>query len=442
MRNLLVSKKRKADSAAKALRIPGRFSGERTALASALILALASSQVAAVGLQKGPQEAGLGIELGLGVHAGFSSVDYSDSSNSNPDKENVNSDLSYYYTASTTIDPTYVFDTTNHGGFQWKLHTAIQLDDAWLDDDQIDELAIELKSDRYGNFYLGEDDGAADRMKPKQSGRVGIAVGHGAFTGIIPWWGNLPFAGGTIREGGNPYNWDWPNGIVGGDWRSSSRDTQDAIKIGYETPNWNGFTFGASINLQDTYAGFDGPGTIPDEQDSWSDLGLKDDEYELAMQWNGKTAAGYALSAGLIHTSVHVVNDDMLQESTDAGFKVGKQLESGATVSGSVYYAYEDYNNDKADIHVDDQQVHVGFDWAKGKWKVGVNYTKAWDPYNPAGTFLLAGGDNEGYSIGANYNLAKGLTLGGGVLYAENDRGEEATEVGLNLSYRYKTFIH
>ncbi|NVK41119.1 MAG: porin [Oceanospirillaceae bacterium] len=441
MRNRLAREGRRS-SAVKAVGFGRkRLVVEKSALAGAVLLALASGQVAAAGFQKAPQEEGLGLELGLGVHAGFSSVDYSADVKS--DKDNINSGLPYYYTGSTTIDPTYLFDTVNHGRFQWKLHTAIQLDDAWLDDDQIDELSIELKSDRYGNFYLGEDDGAADRLKPKQSGRVGIAVGHGAFTGIIPWWGNLPFAGGTIREGGNPYNWDWPNGIVGGDWRSMSRDTADAIKIGYESPVWNGFMFGASINLQDTYAGYDGVrGSIPDKQDSWNNLGLKDDEYELALQWNGKTAAGYALSAGIIHTSVHVINKDMLQENTDVGFKVGKKLESGATVSGSAYYAYEDYNNDKADIHVDDEQVHVGFDWSKGKWKVGVNYTQAWDSYNPAGTFQLGGGGNEGYSIGANYNLTKGLTLGGGVLYAENDRGEEATEVGLNMTYRFKTFVH
>ncbi|WP_020681582.1 porin [Marinobacterium rhizophilum] len=407
-------------------------------LASVIAATLATAAAQA----RAETEQGFALEVGLGAHAGLSSIDYKDSTAPSPSKEEINSGLPYYYTATTTLDPIYNFLSDRHGQFQLKLHSAIQLDDAWLDDDQIDELSIELKSERYGNFYLGEDDGAADRLKPRQSGRVGIAVGHGAFTGIIPWWGNLPFAGGTIREGSAPYNWDWSNGIVGGDWRAFSRDTSDAIKIGYESPVWNGFMFGASINLQDTYAGYDGVrGSIADEQDSWSDLGFKDDEYELALQWNGKTAAGYALSAGITHTSAQIVNEDMLQESTDVGFKIGKKLDSGAMVSGSAYYAYEDYNNDKADIHVDDEQVHIGFDWTKSKWKVGVNYTQAWDSYNPAGTVQLGGGGNKGYSIGANYQLAKGLTLGGGVLYAENDNGEEATEVGMNLTYRFKTVL-
>ncbi|WP_255853448.1 porin [Marinobacterium rhizophilum] len=390
---------------------------------------------------KAPEE-GWSLELGLGAHAGVSSIDYADSTAPSPAKEAINGGLVGYYTGTVTADPSYRFNTANHGPFELKLHSALNLDDAYLDNDQLDELSIELKSARYGNLYLGEDDGAADRLKPRQSGRVGIAVGHGAFTGVVPWWGNLPYGGGFDRSNANSWNWDWANGIVGGDWRSFSRDTQDAIKIGYESPELNGFKFGASINLQDTFAGFAGPGTAPKGQDSWSDLGLKDDEFELAAQWNGKTASGLRLSAGVVHSSVHVVNDDMQQKSTDIGFQVGTTLDSGATVSTSAYYAYGNYDNDVADRHVEDEQLHVGVDWNKGKWKLGVNYTQAWDSYNPPGTALLGGGGNKGYSIGANYKLAKGLTLGGGVLYAENDAGEDATEVGLNLTYRFKTLVY
>lgn len=423
--------------------ILGVFNKRAVALASvsALISSL-SFQADAIGIQNKPPEKGWSLELGLGANGGFSSVDYSDSTNPDPGKEKINDGLPYYYTAEVTVDPTYRFNTLNNGPFQLKLHSAIQLDDAFLDNDQIDELSIELKSQRYGNVYLGEDDGAADRLKPKQSGRVEIAVGHGAFTGVVPWWGNLPSGGGFNRSGHNTWNWDWKNGIVEGDWRSTARDTQDAIKIGYESPILNGFRFGASVNLQDTFAGSAGPEHPAEYQDSWDHLGLKNDEYELALQWNGKTARGLDLSAGLIQSSVHIANEDMLQKGTDAGIKVGKKLDSGDIISGSVFYSYEDYDNDKADRHAYDQQAHVGFDWTKRKWKVGINYVQSWDYWNPLATKQLGGGGNRGYSIGVDYKLAKGLTLGTGIIYARNDAGEKATEVGLNMMYHYNTFIY
>ncbi|GGB79541.1 hypothetical protein GCM10011352_01480 [Marinobacterium zhoushanense] len=406
----------------------------------ALFLGCSAYASADIELHDQAPEEGAYVALGFFGHAGFSSVDYSDSTSPVASKENIDGSTPHYYYGSISLDPSYKFTSDSYGPMEVKLHSAFQLDNAWLDNDQMDELSLQLDSKRYGTLYLGEDDGAADRLKPMQSGRVGLAVGHGAFTGIIPWWGNLPYAGGHMRR--SDYDWDWPNGIVGGDWRSFSRDTQDAIKIGYQSPVLSGFKFGVSMNLQNTYEGFSGKGTAPTHQDSWSHLGLENDEYELALQWNGTTSSGLKLSTGLTHTSVHVVNDDMLQKSTDAGFKVGKKLNDGAILSTSVYYAYEKYDNDVTDIHVDDRQVHWGLDWSKGKWKVGANYLKAWDSYNPPATVQLGGGGNEGYSLGVDYKLAKGLTLGAGVIHAKNDGGEKATEVGMNLSYRFKRMIY
>lgn len=423
----------------------GRLHGLRNGwLAAGVMGSMAvglSGQAGAAGFNAKPASEGGSLEVGLGAHAGFSTLDY-DSNVAGSAKDDVNSSLPFYYTGTVTLDPVYRHLTDDQGSFEFKLHTAINLDDPWLDNDRIDELSIELKSSKFGNFYLGEDDGAADRLKPKQAGRVGIAVGHGAFTGITPWWGNLPYGGGTIRDGSEPFNWDWPNGIVGGDWRSTSRDTQDAVKVGYESPEINGFRFGASINLQDTYAGFEGPGTAPKHQDRWDDLALKDDEYELSLQWNGSTVGGLNLSAGLAHSSVHVVNDDLLQKGTDFGIKVAGKLDSGAIVSTSAFYGQQDYDNDVSGLDVDEDQYHIGFDWSKGRWKVGLNYVNSNDAHNAAGTRLLGGGGNEGYSLGADYKLVKDLTLGGGVLVAENDAGEDATEAGLNLTYRFKTAIY
>ncbi|WP_036186675.1 porin [Marinobacterium lacunae] len=411
----------------------------RTVIAT-LFLGGSTYALADVGVyEKAPEEGGY-VAVGFFGHAGFSSVDYSDSTNPLEAKDAINDSTPHYYYGSLSVDPAYKFTSSRFGPMELKLHTAFQLDNAWLDNDQVDELSLLLDSKRYGMLYLGEDDGAADRLKPKQSGRAGLAVGHGAFTGIIPWWGNLPYAGGHLRR--SEYDWDWPNGIVGGDWRSFSRDTQDAIKIGYQSPVLSGFQFGVSMNLQNTYEGFAGKGTAPAQQDSWSRLGFKNDEYEMALQWNGVTSNGLILSTGLTHNSVHVVNADMLQKSTDVGFKVGKKLSDGAMLSTSVYYAYEKYDNDVSDIHTDDRQIHWGVDWSKGKWKVGANYLKAWDSYNPPATVQLGGGGNEGYSLGADYKLAKGLTVGAGIIHAKNDGGEEATEVGVNLSYRFKRMIY
>lgn len=380
---------------------------------------------------------GWNLGLGLYLHAGISYVDYSDSSSLSPEKDKINDEYPHYHTGNITIEPIYAWNSQRAGNFQLKLHTKIQLEDPWLDNDRIDELSLELENHNYGTLYLGEDDGAADKMRSPQAGRVGIAVGHNGPRGIIPWWGNLPYGGGFDRDD----LFDWGNGIVSGDWRAFERDTHDAIKVGYLSPDLNGWHFGASINLRDTYAGYVGRGSAPSKHDRWTDIGFKDDEYELAVRWNGKTARGWMLDAGMTHVSVHVVNEDVLQANTDAGFKAAKRLTDGATVSASAYYARQKYTASGREAEFG-RQMHLGFDWAKRKWKIGANYFKSWEAWNPTYTVKRGGGGNEGFSLGADYQVAKGLTLGIGVINARNDSGEEATEVGMNFTYRYKKFLN
>jgi len=380
---------------------------------------------------------GWNLNLGLYAHAGISDVNYSDSSQLSPAKDKINDEHPTYYTGNISIDPSYLWENQQAGIFQLKLHMQIQLEDAWLDNDRIDELSIALISKRYGTLYLGEDDGAADKMKSPQAGRVGIAIGHNGPRGIISWWGNLPYAGGFDRND----LFDWSNGIVSGDWRAFERDTHDAIKIGYLSPKLKGWRFGASINLRDTYAGFNGKGSAPSKQDRWDDLRIRDDEFELAANWHGKTTQGWMLDGGMTHVSVHSVNKDVLQVNTDGGFKVGKQLKNGATVSASAYYARQKYTAHRRNSETG-RQMHLGIDWSKEKWKVGLNYFRAWESWNPTYTVKLGGGGNEGYSVGIDYQAVKGLVIGMGIIDARNESGEEAIEVGMNFTYRYKTLLN
>ena len=381
---------------------------------------------------------GWNLELGLRAHAGVSDVNYSDSSTLSPVKDEINDEHPDYYTGNISIDPSYIWESQHAGSFQLKLHTQIQLEDPWLDNDRIDELSLELMSKRYGTLYLGEDDGAADKMRSPQAGRVGIAIGHNGPRGIISWWGNLPYAGGFGRDD----MFDWSNRIVSGDWRAFERDTHDAIKIGYLSPRLKeGWHFGASINLQDTYAGYDGKGSAPSKQDRWNDIRVRGDEYELAAKWHGKTTKGWILDAGITHVSVHSVNKDVRQVNTDGGFKAGRKLTNGTRVNASAYYARQKYTADNRKREIG-SQMHLGFDWSVQKWKIGMNYFRAWESWNPTYTVKLGGGGNEGYSVGIDYRAIKGLTISIGIADVRNESGEEATEIGTNITYKYKTLLN
>ena len=54
---------------------------------------------------------------------------------------------------------------------------------------------------------------------------------------------------------------------------------------------------------------------------------------------------------------------------------------------------------------------------------------------------LLSGrniGDNRIFSLGADYTVRKGLTVGAGYIRARNDAGEKVAEIGVNTLRRFR----
>lgn len=363
------------------------------------------------------------VKTGYWSYFSLSEVSYQTETPS-PAKEKINDRPVGGYSGLLFFDPTYAGKTTV------QLHTQWHLEDPLFDDDHIDEASINIKNKHFGLFYLGEDDGAADRLKPDQAGKVSVAVGQGAYGGVIPWWGNLPYKGGSNRD----ERFEWKDGIVSGDWKGFSRDSVDTLKMGYETPKIHGLTFGFSVNLQDSYAGFQGPGSAPRKQDDWDNLEIKD-EYESGVKWQSSLSDNIQLSSSLTYMSLKIVKEDVRQNSIDFGSKLSIDSSSGIQFGSSVLYSQQTYvpENRAEDT---DEQVHLGLDAAKGKWTLGLNYTRSWNHWNAPFTRLRGGGRNTGYSFGADYIISKGIKLGSGVIRAKNLAGEEATEFTLTLTLK------
>lgn len=360
-------------------------------------------------------------------------------------KSQIGNEVFYY--GAGTVNPSHVW-VTDDDTIELGAHGTFYMMDDWIDDDQVDEHSIYVKSRTYGQVYFGEDDGAFDKLAPPRAGHASVSVGQGAFTGCLNWWCNHPFAGGTDRGGERRDAIDWADGIPGGEVRAGVRDTGDAIKLGYISPKLplgpGDLVLGASVNFQETAAGDDGTRGPHSRSDEYFDLQVQD-EFELGSRWMGRIDA-YEVGVGLGFVKTQPTSDPGLSTSQDGvsvGFRVGREIPDIGRIRGSFQYDWQKYAIVPATVsHHTDQFIHFGLDWSKGPYSVGANYVHGFRAINARGLGEMGGDWNQAASLGFDYKVYPWMTLGGGVAYGNNDNEEEALEVGAAVTILYRDLLH
>nr|WP_272860639.1 porin [Paracoccus stylophorae] len=286
-------------------------------------------------------------------------------------------------------------------------------------------------------MYFGNTGGAAGRVAPPRAGGAGISVGHGAYQGVVGYWGNLPYGGGT----GRPDRWDWADGIPGGRFGAGYRTTAGAVKLGYTSPDMNGFTVGASVNLNPTYRREKASDTPSAGNDRFDDLSFRN-EWEAGIRWSGDLPSGDNLALGLTHGRA-CITTATCHDGNMASAMLTRDL-GGNRLRGSLALFNMEYDRVGPEVRTGDDEwgFHLGADYQVGKWTYALNYIRAFNPKNGPALMDSAAPHNWAVSLGADCKIAETMDLGVGVVRASNGRGEKVNEVGMSLTYRFNARVN
>jgi predicted porin len=247
----------------------------------------------------------------------------------------------------------------------------------------------------FGSVEIGREDGAADR--------IGRAPGNTAFTA-------------AADEGGLLFDYASPESpvVVPG----NGRDTGDTLKITYFTPRFAGFQVGASY--------VPGSDSTPDArefgQGGTSTVGADDDAegYEFGATYRN-TFGAFSVNLGAAYVSF----EDQASVGVDDSYTfVGAVGFAGFTFGGTYHVTSGATNNAGSPGSDRDRDVAAGgLGYATGPWTFGVQYAQYLDGPRE---------DDFGVSIGADYALAPGVTVGVIGEYASADE-ERFTSAGESL---------
>jgi predicted porin len=262
----------------------------------------------------------------------------------------------------------------------------------------------------FGEFQIGEADGAADRSK--YAGDVGS-----------PW-----------SRSGDGVGMLFDGAYYGGDTNnlldSFSLDTSDDLKISYFLPRFSGFTAGVSYT--------------PSNNDNGrrSTRGENRDAWEVGADYSGEFG-GVSLGAGVGYT---YFNDNNRAAGGDSTYAVGGSVSAGyAGFKLGVAYGFTEDGTDGAALggtqFEDNSTLQVGLSYATGPWTVGGDVAFHLDDVivadNTAGNAVR--GEQLGFGLGVAYSLAPGVSVGLGGEYIDNDTPglDDGVAVGTWLGMRF-----
>jgi outer membrane protein OmpU len=274
----------------------------------------------------------------------------------------------------------------------------------------------------FGRIEIGREDGAADT--------IGRAPGNTAFTA-------------AADEGGLLF--DYASAESPAVVPSNGADTGDTLKITYYTPTFAGFRAGVSYvpGGDSSPAGSSSPREF--NQGGTSTNGANDDPeaFELGATYKN-TFGGVSLNLGAAYVSFEDSASTGIDDSYTFVASVGF---AGFTVGGSYYQTNgADQNATAASATApantfsrlasvrDVEAFAVGAGYTTGPWNFGIQYAQILEGFDgvtrAAGTAATRpetglGGDASddfGISVGADYALAPGVTVGVVGEYADGTR--------------------
>lgn len=220
----------------------------------------------------------------------------------------------------------------------------------------------------FGRVEIGAEDGAMDRL-------FGGPGGCTAF---------------TCAGDGAGLLFDYAASDAGYNIDTDGEESGDNLKITYFTPRFSGFQAGVSYAPTDDEGGTSTDGTADEE-----------DVVEIGANY-ANTFGDFSVVIGGGYTFGNdnaLGNDDMSFDSYGGSVNVGF---GGFSVGGVV--GFTDFDDDEIGEDTDeDAGYSVGAGYATGPWAFGVNFAQGFDGEQE---------DQIGVSVGIDYALAPGVTVG------------------------------
>ena len=278
--------------------------------------------------------------------------------------------------------------TTLDNGITVAVHT--QLGSSSEKGTDFDEQHITM-SGSFGALRIGRTESAAFNATVGAPGGSGIGVGVN-----YPWYSPAASAVNTY----------------------SGLGAEDAQKVVYTSPNFNGLTVGMSYAPEGGVAGA-GAGRTTD------DTSLNDKTGDMDGQLSEHAALGVSYSTGFMEGGSLSIGLGYEMATDEGGGPDMEAMKAGASVSvdqvsfgGGMYEATPDGGSSS-------MQYDVGASWAQGAMEVGVQYAANDD----GGTGMAA--------LNLTYTLGPGVVLGGQVAAGSSDGAEDVTQVLLGTSVSF-----
>ena len=347
---------------------------------------LGTTALVAAGVLAASPASAQGIKLGIGgfMHnfMGFGDVDGNDAAGDDDfNPTNFFSEGEVWFLGEFTADNGITFGAN------------IQLESFQSDPDQIDE-NYGYAEGSFGRLLFGSENTAAYLMQ-YSAPNIGLAINSGWVTDFIP----DPGVSGLFRSPGGSTFVDIGN---------------DENRLTYFTPRFFGFQFGASYTPTIDGSG-DGANTPANEDtETRNGISLGANYVNSFGGWDFALAGGFQTA----ERGDEVSGGDNEPSDTIYTFSTGTNISyAGFTVGGSG--AVELGGGPAAGRSFDG-----GISYSIGPWSVGASYFNS----------VVKGkaGRNEGMQAiagGVEYALAPGVTLEGGIIYAELEGATDADDI-------------
>jgi outer membrane protein OmpU len=258
----------------------------------------------------------------------------------------------------------------------------------------------------FGRVEVGREDGAQDRLAP-------VAAGATSFTAAADETGLL-FDYASSESTAVPITY--------------GADSGDELKITYFTPAFFGFQAGASYVPGNDSA--DGPREFG--QGGTSSVGSDDSDeaLEFGAVYKGEFGGFSVVAGGGYSTFL-----DDASKGLDYGYSLAANVGFAGFTVGAMYGetvgATDNAGTPGSDR--DNTGYGVGAGYTTGPWTFGVQYAENIDGPNE---------DDYGISLGADYALAPGVTVGGILEYADGELQATTANPGSDDAFAAGVFMN
>ncbi len=250
-------------------------------------------------------------------------------------------------------------------------------------------------SGNWGRVELGDDDGASDQLTVLAP-TVGIGQIDGRYLDFVP---SADRPSGNVKDTG------------GGNMKPL--DTDDATKVTYYTPRFEGFQAGVS------YAPESDSSSDGEQVQFFDTVGNQHNAYELGLQYRRQFSdVSVRLGAGYVGSDAKSGSG----REDVRSWGLGGQLTYAGFTFGGGYVSNGDSNNTAGVADDGESAWNTGLRYKTDTWGVAVSYID--EDYNTAGGrgTNTDGGDFSALVLGATYKVADGLSTSADLSFYDRNR--------------------